>query len=156
MPTSSPHLLGSDEACGQPNQARCSAGSLNVGDNSGCDTSKAQTSNPNPIVRVLPTSFQPGSASATPNSVTLNKFKEMLARATSSTPEFEVSNNVPVKQLLKKKDKEHVDPLKYQGIGILKLSSKGIKLGNKRRRDKLRMTFRCLHRWLLWIGLLRN
>ena len=38
MPMSSPSLLGSDEACGQPNQARCGAGSLNVGDNSGCNT----------------------------------------------------------------------------------------------------------------------
>jgi len=62
----------------------------------------------------------------------------MLAGANSSSqPEFTILDNVPLKHLLKKKVRELVDPLKCQGMVILKPPVKGIKLGTSRKRVQL-------------------
>ena len=55
-------------------------------------------------------------AVATPGSVSLNKFKEMLVGATSSSPmDNAVPDNIPLRRLMKKPAKEPPDPLQCQG-----------------------------------------
>ena len=62
----------------------------------------------------------------------------------SPQPKCDMAYDIPIKQLLKKKDKKVVDRLKCQGVTITKLAAKGIKLSKKNKKVTFQNSFSLL------------